>query len=53
MDSVKKFVKEHKKELGLTAAGIFIYRMGYKTGYGSAINAIRAVVNEALTVTKF
>ena len=56
MKTIKKFVVDHKKELGLVAAGVFLYRMGFKTGYNSATNAIKTVVNEAfesLTITRF
>ena len=54
MDTIKEFVKDHKKELGLAAAGVFIYRLGFRNGYGSAVGAMKALVNEvSKTITKF
>ena len=47
MESVKKFIVEHKKELALATTGILIYRMGFNRGFNSAKNAISHVFNEA------
>ena len=54
MESVKNFVKEHKKELGLAAAGVFIYRLGFRNGYATSIGAMKALVNEvSKSLTRF
>ena len=56
MDEVKVFVKNHKKELGLTVAGLIIYNMGFNRGFKAAKNAITHVFDEAartLPITRF
>lgn len=47
METVKNFVKEHKKELSMAAAAIIIYRMGFNRGFNTAKSAITHVFDEA------
>ena len=47
MGKVKQFVKDHKKELSVIAAGLIIYRMGYRNGFNASERAINNIFEQA------
>ena len=47
MEKVKQFVKDHKKELSVIAAGLIIYRMGYRNGFNASERAINNIFEQA------
>ena len=53
MEDIKKFIVDHKKELGLAAAGVFIYRLGFRRGYNTSINSMCELVDKMKEVIKF
>lgn len=47
MKNFKEFCIEHKKEIVITAAIIFAYRLGFNRGYETADNAMKSLIKEA------
>lgn len=56
MDKIKQFCIDHKKEIAVTAAIIFSYRLGFKHGCEATDNAVSNLFKEAaksMNITKF
>lgn len=49
MDKAKEWITEHKKELMYTAAGIIIFRAGYRCGWRTYKKVVRNTFNTMYT----
>lgn len=47
MEKIKQFCIDHKKEIAITAAIIFAYRLGFKSGCKATEDAVNNLFKEA------
>ena len=48
MEKVKEFVKKYKKQLLIGTGAVFIYGIGFKCGYNSALGGIDHFIDKTL-----
>ena len=56
MEKVRNFIKEHNKEILICAGIIFVYRLGFKSGFSSSELAMKNLIREtskALDIKRF
>ena len=47
METIKNFVKDHKKEILVVSSGVLIYSIGFKHGFRSAERGMTYIFEEA------